>query len=87
MIYEIISGALMMACLVTGLFFIQFWRKSYDRLFLIFSCSFFILALERLVLGMIGTRNEPSPTIYLIRLGAFVLILIGIIDKNRKTKS
>lgn len=87
MIYEIISGALMMACLVTGLFFIRFWLKTYDRLFLIFSFSFFLLATERLVLGMIGTRNEPSPTIYLIRMAAFLLILIAIIDKNRKTNS
>ena len=87
MIYEIISGALMMACLVTGLFFIRFWLKTYDRLFLIFSFAFFILSMERLVLGMIGTRNEPSPTIYLIRLAAFALILIGIIDKNRKTSN
>lgn len=85
MMYEIISGALMMACLVTGLFFVRFWRKSYDRLFLIFSFAFFLLSLERLVLGYIGTTNEPSPKIYLIRLTAFILILIGIIDKNRST--
>ena len=85
MFYEIISGALMMACLVTGLFFIRFWLKSYDRLFLIFSCAFFLLSLERLVLGYIGTAYEPSPKVYLIRLAAFTLILIGIVDKNRSS--
>lgn len=85
MIYEIISGALMMACFVTGLFFIRFWLKTYDRLFLIFSFSFFILSLERLVLGYLGTRSEPRPEIYYIRLAAFVMILIAIIDKNRKS--
>lgn len=87
MIYEILSGALMMSCLVTGFFFIRFWKKTYDRLFLIFSFSFFLLALERLVLGYMGTRNEPRPEIYCIRLAAFIMILIAIIDKNRKSKA
>lgn len=84
MMYEIISGALMMACFVAGLFFIKFWKKTHDRLFIMFAFSFFMLSMERLVLGYIGTRNEPSTMIYLIRLLAFVLILIAIIDKNRK---
>jgi hypothetical protein len=86
MIYEVISGALMMACLVTGLFFISFWKKTYDRLFLIFSFAFFLLAVERMVLGYLGNRSEPSPEIYYIRLSAFVMILIAIIDKNRTTE-
>lgn len=87
MVYEIISGALMMSCLVAGLFFIRFWQKTYDRLFLMFACSFFILSLERLVLGYLGTRNEPNPEIYYIRLSAFILILVAIVDKNRKKKA
>lgn len=85
MMYEVISGALMMACLVTGIFFIRFWLKTYDRLFLIFSISFFLLALERLVLGYTGSNSEPMPQVYYIRLSAFVLILVAIIDKNRST--
>ncbi len=77
----------MMACLVTGLFFVRFWLKSHDRLFLIFSFSFFLLSLERLMLGYFGpANNELSPKIYCIRLAAFILILIAIIDKNRTTK-
>ncbi len=83
MFYEIISGALMMGCLVLGLFFVRFWLKSGDRLFLIFSFAFFLLSLERLVLGYLGIANEPSPIVYVIRLTAFILILIGIVDKNR----
>lgn len=75
----------MMSCIVTGIFFIRFWKKSYDRLFLIFSGAFFMLALERLVLGIIGTKHEPTPEIYYIRLSAFLLMLIAIIDKNRST--
>ena len=86
MIYPILSGALMMACLVTGMFFIRFWKKTYDRLFLIFSFAFFLLAVERIVLGILGARSEPTPEVYYIRLAAFVMILIGIIDKNRSAE-
>lgn len=86
MIYEILSGALMMACLVTGLFFIRFWKKTYDRLFLIFSFAFFLLSVERLVLGYLGNRSEPTPEVYYIRLAAFVMILIAIVDKNRSSQ-
>lgn len=85
MMYEIISGALMMACLVAAVFFFRFWKKSSDRLFLIFSFAFGLLAVERLVLGYVGVKNEPQPAIYFIRLSAFILILIAIIDKNRST--
>lgn len=86
MIYELISGALMMACLVTGMFFIRFWRKTHDRLFLIFACAFVMLSVERVVLGYLGTSNEVSTKIYFIRLAAFILIIFGIVDKNRATK-
>ena len=75
----------MMACLVTGMFFIRFWKKTYDRLFLIFSFAFFLLAIERVVLGFLGSRSEPTPEVYYIRLAAFVMILIAIIDKNRSS--
>lgn len=85
MMYELISGALMMACLVVGIFFNQFWRKTHDRLFLIFAWAFWMLSMERMVLGYIGSHNEPSPLIYLIRLSAFLLIVIAIVNKNRES--
>jgi Ca2+/Na+ antiporter len=87
MFYGVASGALMICCLVAGLFFLKFWRKTQDRLFMFFSMSFFMLSFERLVLVCLGTRNEPTPYIYLIRLGAFILIIYAIINKNRSTSS
>lgn len=83
--YEIISGALMMACLVASLFFVKFWRKSRDLLFLMFALAFIMLSLERFVLGYMGVNNEAAPQVYLIRLMAFLLILIAIVHKNRTT--
>jgi len=80
--YEFMSGAIMMACLVTSTFFFKFWRKTSDKLFFMFSGAFALLAVERLLLGYLGTQNEPRSQIYLIRLSSFILILIAILFKN-----
>jgi hypothetical protein len=85
MMYEIISGALMMACFVVGLFFLKFWKKTHDRLFFMFAIAFFLLSAERLVLGYIGVRHEFGHSVYLIRLSAFIMILVAIIQKNRES--
>lgn len=85
MIYEVISGALMVCCFVAGLFFLKFWKKTHDRLFMLFSLSFFLLSFERLLLGYLGATNEPMPMVYLIRLIAFLLIIFAIINKNKET--
>lgn len=87
MLYEVYSGALMICCLVAGLFFLKFYRKTSDKLFKLFSISFFLLSFERLVLGYLGSRNEPSPLIYLIRLAAFLIIIYAIVDKNRSSNA
>ena len=42
------------------------------------------LALERIVLAAVPAQNEYAPLVYLVRLGAFGLIIAGIVDKNRK---
>ena len=87
MMYEVLSGALMICCFVAGLFFLKFWKKTRDRLFMLFSLSFFILSGERLMLGYLGGQNEPSPLVYLFRLGAFLLIIFAIIQKNKETNN
>jgi Ca2+/Na+ antiporter len=82
--YELISGAIMLACFVIGIFFIKFWKKTHDKLFIMFAIAFWILSIERLVLGAIGTQHELGPKVYLIRLSSFIMILFAIIQKNRE---
>lgn len=82
--YQFLSGAVMMGAWTGGIFFFRFWKKTRDRLFLVFGLAFWIMALERLVLVLFGHwEREQLSMVYLIRLSAFVLILWGIIDKNR----
>jgi hypothetical protein len=85
-VYAYMSGAVMMGLLVAGLFFFRFWKQSRDRLFFIFGLAFWIMAIERvaiLLLG-IGEPEQNNPLVYLLRLGAFLIIIGAIADKNRR---
>ena len=82
LVNKFLFGAIVMACLVAGLFFLKFWRKSHDRLFAIFAVAFWVLGANWLALAF-TQRNEVQTALYVVRFLAFVLILIGIIDKNR----
>lgn len=79
-----LSGALMMAALIVSLFFLRYWKRSGDRLFLWFSIAFAMLSVQRMVLVVSAHVDEQRvATLYIIRLLAFLLILAAIIDKNR----
>jgi hypothetical protein len=78
---QFLSGATMMGWFVSGLFFFRFWKKSRDRLFLMFAIAFFVLGINRV--GLTFSDEEFRPFLYGIRLVAFVIILVAIIDKNR----
>lgn len=81
--YFFLSGAMMTACYVISLFFLKFWRRTKDRIFAYFSLSFALLGVERLILGHFVLPSESQPFIYFIRLLAFILIGVAILDKNR----
>lgn len=79
-----LSGAIFMGFLAISLFFVRFWKTTRDRLFLFFSAAFLLLTVERLVREVWKFQIEWAPALYLFRLCAFVLILVAIIDKNRR---
>jgi len=78
---DFLSGMTSGLCLVAGLFFLRFWRKTGDRFFGFFAASFWMMALQRLMM-MLMRDNEHVLVVYLIRLLSFVLILVAIADKN-----
>lgn len=77
-------GAIAMASLTVGLFFLRFWKDTGDRLFLFFAMSFLLEGLNRAALGLSGNPNEDQPFFYFVRFLSYVLILIAIVNKNRK---
>ena len=78
-----LSGAICMLSWTAALFFLKFWKKSGDTLFLFFSAAFALLGIERIV-SLVG--KQPEFEGYVIRLCAFVLILVAIGQKNRTNK-
>jgi hypothetical protein len=78
-----ISGAILIGCWAIGMFFFRFQRRTNDRFFGFFGWAFWILAIERILLLVIGAKEEIKPYVYLFRLVAFLFILYAIFDKNR----
>ena len=83
-ITQFLLGGVVMGCLVGGLFFLRFWRKTKDRLFMIFALAFWILGLNWMLLAMTSPEDEARRALfYILRLVAFILIIYAIVDKNR----
>ena len=79
---EFLSGAVALGYVIAATFFLRFWRKTADRLFLAFAVAFVLLALNQALAAWIGAADERVAYTYLLRILGFVLILVAIVDKN-----
>ena len=79
---HLLAGAIAMASFIITLFFLRFWRSSRDRFFLYFALSFAIEGLHRIYAAMHIGDGEDWPLHYLIRLVAYGLIIVAILEKN-----
>jgi len=77
-------GVIVTSSLAAGVFFLRFWRDTRDSLFLAFGVAFLIEGLNRIAVLFLSNPSEGTPAIYLVRLVAFLIILAGIINKNRQ---
>lgn len=82
MIIDFLSGALMTSFLVATAYFVRFWRRTSDRLFLYFAIAFVLLALNQVALFAMGAEDELRGYVYVLRVSGFILILVGILGKN-----
>jgi membrane-associated PAP2 superfamily phosphatase len=82
-LYDFLSGAVSLGFIVCALFFLRFWRRTRDALFMAFALAFSLLGLGQAILALANIPTEERGSIYLIRLAAFALILIAIVRKNR----
>ena len=78
-----LSGVIFGLSLTAALFFLRFWRQTADRLFAFFALAFAVFGTSRLVLAVLDEQNEARTWVYVVRLAAFVLIAVAIVDKNR----
>lgn len=79
---QFLAGAVTLAHLLAAMFFLRFWRKTSDRLFINFASAFLLFALNQLVVSGFGTADERYNFAYLLRILGFVVILLAIVDKN-----
>jgi uncharacterized membrane protein HdeD (DUF308 family) len=83
---QFLLGALSLATAAVGLIFQRHWHDSRDRFFLFFALSFYVQAVNRIALALSDTPQEGSPWHYIVRLAAYALILLAILDKNRPAR-
>jgi hypothetical protein len=74
------------AAWTAGLFSFRFWRDTYDTFFLLFSVAFWLLSWSCLLLAVLDPTDETRPYVYVIRLIAFLTIIVAAINKNCATK-
>jgi hypothetical protein len=85
-LYDFLSGAVAFGFFVCGLFFLRYWSRSKDELFLTFALAFTLLGLGQAILALANMPTEERGALYLFRLTAFLLILVGIYRKNRTAR-
>ncbi len=76
------AGAITTGLVVISLFFLKFWRKTRDGLFLTFAAAFVLLAIGQALPTLANIPNEVVSPVYLLRLAAFALIIWAVLRKN-----
>ncbi len=82
----LLLGAIAMASFTIALIFLRFWVTTRDRFFAFFAAAFAIAGAGRVGLGLLPQVGDHAPMIYLTQLLAFLVIICGIIDKNRSMR-
>lgn len=83
-LYQYLNGSIMMGYFVIAAFFLKFWMRTSDKLFAYFGVAFFLFGVEKILFAYNGAVNSEShAALYLVRLGGFILIILGVVSKNR----
>ena len=79
---DFLGGAVTFGYVIATFFFLRFWGRTGDRLFLAFAVGFALLALNQALAQWLGAADERVGYTFLLRVLGFLLILAGIVDKN-----
>jgi peptidoglycan/LPS O-acetylase OafA/YrhL len=72
--------------LVSAAFFWKFFQRTRDGLFLGMAAGFGILAAHWAALGVLNPGDETRHLLYIARLLAFVVMIAGVVAKNRSPR-
>ena len=78
------GGAIIMGYAVAAVFFLKFWRRTADSLFLAFAAAFLLMAATPLLTILLEVPREEQSPFSLLRLLAFLIIIVAIIGKSRR---
>jgi hypothetical protein len=81
--YAFVNGVIAAGYLVGALFFARFWRRTGESVFGWFCLAFVVLALQPTLQSLLTLPTEDAGALFLIRLGGFLLITVGIFAANR----
>lgn len=76
------GGALTAGYAIAAIFFLKFWARTRDVLFLVFAAAFVMFAINQAIPVLLGIPQEDQSPAYLFRLAGFVLIIIAVLVKN-----
>ena len=81
-----LSGAVTLGYMLAAVFFLRFWKRTADVLFVSFSVAFALLSVGQIVVASANIYVEDSSAAYLVRLAAFTLIILAVWRKNRPSR-
>ena len=79
---EFLAGAVTLAYLIAGVYFLRFWWRTRDGLFRSFAVAFGLFAANQAVVSFLGPADERTGYAYVLRIIGFLLILGAIVWKN-----
>lgn len=82
-----IAGGIAAGYLVAAAFFLRFWVRTRDGLFLAFAGAFGLMAVNQSLTMLLGIPREEQSGLYLLRLVAFVLIILAVLRKNLRPRT
>ena len=82
-----VGGLVTMGFAIAGLFFLRFWRRTRDGLFLSFAFAFWLFGLNTAVIALRIVPTENQSFVYLLRLAGYALIIVAVIAKNMRASN
>jgi hypothetical protein len=79
---DFLGGAVTLAYVVAGVFFLRFWRMTRDPLFLSFAIAFWLQAVGQVAGAVVGEREEVRAIAFVPRIAGYLFILLAIVRAN-----
>ena len=86
-VYIFFSGFTSAGFLVAAVFFARYWSRTREPLLGVFAAAFALIGMNNAIIGLADIPREAQSRVYLVRLAAFVLIIVGIVWTNLRGRA